>query len=197
MKYIISLIFILYSTATFAQSGPVPGIESTYKTVVTEQIPYALAPQKFFGNTVSVQMPSTFVAADQNFIAEKYPDPANYPKYVFTDNTKRPMLALNITSNVGDRQSIVHFFRDMKADLQKAYPTARYLRTDVIRNRTLAIIEVILPNKEGKNIYNMMAFRYVGENFFFLNFSCPQEDIGRWQDTARNIAENVKIENSL
>ncbi len=194
-KLFLASVFCLASITATAQPASIPGIPGTVgRTVVTEQIPYALAPQRFFGNSVSVQIPSTFVAADQNFIAEKYPDPANYPKYVFTDNTKRPMLALNLTSNVGDRESIIHFFRDMKNDLMKAYPTARFIRSDVIRNRTLAVIEVILPNKNGDNLYNMMAFRYVGNNFFFLNFTCPQADLGIWQDTARNIAENVKVE---
>jgi hypothetical protein len=38
-----------------------------------------------------------------------------------------------------------------------------------------------------------MSFRYVGNDFFFLNFTAPAEDIAMWQDTAREIAYNVKV----
>lgn len=159
----------------------------------TTRLPYALNPQKFFGNSVEVMVPSTFVTADDLLIQEKFPDKDNYPKIVLTDNSKRPLLSMNITQSDGQSQTIIHFFRDIKNDIRTKYPTSRFLKTDVIRNRTLAIIEVILPNKDGQNLYNMMAMRYVGDKFFFLNFSCPEEDMAQWQDSAREIAENIKI----
>ena len=194
MKKLIIIVSFLFSTSVYAQTGPVPGITSTQpQASQTARLPYALNAQKFFGNSVTVQIPSTFVNADDKLIKEKYPDSAAYPKAVFTDNTKRPLLALNIIDNSGDREDIIHFFRDIKNDIRTQYPTSRFLKTDVVRNRSLAIIEVVLPNKDGANLYNMMAFRYVGNNFFFLNFSCPEEDMALWQDTAREIAENVRV----
>ncbi len=159
----------------------------------TRRLPYVLNAQPFFGNQVVVSVPSTFISADDALIKSQYPDADNLPKVVLTDNTKRPLLALNLSRNAGDREDIVHFFRDVKNDIRTKYPTSRFLKTDVVRNRTLAIIEVVLPNKDGQSLYNMMAFRYVGEKFFFLNFSCPEEDMNLWQNTAREIAENVKI----
>ena len=192
-----SIICLLASSAQAqAQSGPVPGIASTQAP--KQSYGLALNPQKFFGNVVSVQIPSTFVNADNTFIEEKFPDKENYPKVVMTDFSKRPILSLNITYNADPkrRQTILHFFRDIKNDIRTKYPSSRFLKTDVIRNRTLAIIEVVLPNKDGQSLYNMMAFRYVGDQFFFMNFSCPEEDMAQWQDMAREIAETVKVEST-
>ena len=151
-------------------------------------IPFVLNPQNFFDNSVKALVPSTFKYADADFIKEKFPNKAqNTPKVVMTDGTKRAILALNITQNTGDRQSIVHFFRDVKNDIRTQYPTSHFLKTDVLHGRSLGFVEVILPNQDGENIYNMMAFRYVGDKFFFLNFTCPEEDMAKWPERcARN-----------
>ena len=193
-----SLFLLLLATSASAQTGSIPGITMPKPEGASQvsALPYALNPQRFFGNTVTVQIPSTFVNASEQLMKANYPDEKNYPKIVMTDNSERPLLALNITPNEGVRDTIIHFFRDIKNDLRTKYPTSRFLKTDVIRNRTLAIVEVVLPNKDGVNIYNMMAFRYVGENFFFLNFSCPEEDMGQWQNTAREIAETIRVESA-
>jgi hypothetical protein len=169
-------------------SNPTIRISEAYR------IPFVLDEKPYFGNSVSVLTPSTFKDADAKFISEKFPDKGdNLPKIVMTDGSKRAILSMNIAQNVGDRESIIHFYRDIKNDIRAQYPTSRFLKTDVIRGRSLGIIEVILPNKDSQNIYNMMAFRYVGEKFFMFNFTCPEEDMPKWQNTAREIAENVKV----
>jgi len=154
---------------------------------------YQLIEQGVFKNRVSVPIPSNFENATEAFIKEKFPDPATYPKIVLTDKTKRAILSMNLTPNQGDRESIVRFFRDVKNDIRTRYPSSLFLQSDVIKNHTLALIEVVLPNKDGKKLYNVMAFRYVGDDFFFLNFTCPEEDMLLWQDTAREIAQNIKL----
>lgn len=154
---------------------------------------YALNPQFFFDNKVSVLVPSSFFPAETAIINQRFGNGVNAPKIVLTDKTSRPLIALNFSANTGDRDDIIHFYRDMKNDLREQFPTVRFLKTDVIRNRTLAIIEAILPDKDGNKIYNMMAFRYVNDNFFFFNFSCPEEDMGMWQNSAREMAENIKV----
>jgi hypothetical protein len=151
-----------------AVNNNIPTAKPAVQASQVGNIPYALNKQNFFDNQVTVSIPSNFVPADDQLVRSQYPDSKNLPKVVLTDNTKRPLLALNLTPNYGDRQDIVH-------------------------GRTVAIMEVVIPNKDGANLYNMMAFRYIGNNFFFLNFTCPEEDMGLWQDTAREIAENVKI----
>ncbi len=183
------------SGKTAAQDADSPDADKQVSLSQSNRFPYELNDQNFFNNQITIQVPSTFSSASRDQIMENYPDPKNYPKVVLTDRSKRPMLALNITQNVGDRQDIIHMFRDIKNDIRYNFPSARFLRTDVIRNRTLAIIEVVMPNHQGENVYNMMAFKYVGSQFFFLNFSCPEDDMGTWQDTAREIAETIKINN--
>ena len=153
----------------------------------------ALIEKKFFENSLSVLIPSSFKKASMELIEQRYPDANTYPKIVLTNETEEVTLAINITENSGDRESIIHFYRDMKAELAERYPKIRYLKTDVIRNRTLANIEFIVPNKDGENIYNMMAFRYVGKRFAMVNFSAPVKLMSYWQSSARDIAENVKV----
>lgn len=163
------------------------------QTPANANIPYALNQQRFFENQVTLLIPSTFVNADEELIKAQYPDAANLPKVVLSDSSKRPLLAINLAPKYNDGQDLVHFFRDIKNDLQTKFPKARFLRADVIKARSLGIIEIVLPNKDGKNLYNMMAFRYVGNNFLFVNFTCPEEDMPTWQDSARMIAENIKV----
>ena len=153
---------------------------------------FQLDTQAFFDNKISLLIPSSFVQADNNFKAQKFPDRAVFPKLVLTDVTKRPIISLDMASNTGDRTDLVRFYRDIKNDIRSKFPSSRFLQSDVIKNRTLAIIEVIMPNNEGKNLYNLMAFRYVDNEFFFFNFSCPEEDINDWQDTAREISQSIK-----
>jgi hypothetical protein len=191
---IISLIILSNAASAYAQAIQNTTAVTNASTTSTQTFGgYALNPQFFFDNKVSVLVPSSFFPAETALINQRFGNGANAPKIVLTDKTSRPLIALNFAPNTGDRESIIHFYRDMKNDMREQFPTARFLKTDVIRNRTLAIIEVILPDKDGKNIYNMMAFRYVDYNFFFFNFSCPEEDMAMWQNSAREMAENIKV----
>jgi len=190
MKKILSLFAItvlINSSSAFAQPA-----QTSAAAPAQSLGGYALNPQFFFDNQISVLVPSSFFKAETALVNQRFGNGPNAPKVVLTDKTSRPLIALNMAPNSGDRESIIHFYRDIKNDIREQFPTARFLKTDVIRNRTLAVIEVIMPDKDGKSIYNMMAFKYVGEQFFFFNFSCPEEDMGMWQNSAREMAENVK-----
>ena len=147
----------------------------------------------FFDDSVIIRVPQNFNKAPQELIETRFTDENNRPEFVLTDSDQLATLALSIADNVGDRETIIHFYRDIKNSIRAQHPKHQFLKTDVIRNRTLAIVEVIMPNSEGNEVYNMMAFRYVGERFFFLNFSCPKEEMDKWQNTAREIAETVKV----
>lgn len=191
MKKILSLFAIavlINSSSSLAQP------EQTYASATTQSFGgYALNPQFFFDNQISVLVPSSFFKAEIALVNQRFGNGPNAPKVVLTDRTSRPLIALNMVTNSGDRDDIIHFYRDIKNDIREQFPTSRFLKTDVIRNRTLAIIEVIMPDKDGNKIYNMMAFKYVSDQFFFFNFSCPEEDMGIWQNSAREMADNIKI----
>ncbi len=152
-----------------------------------------LKEQLFFDNSVSVLIPENFTPADENSIISRFPDEANRPKVVLTDEEGLALISLNIAENTGDRQTIIHFFRDVKDSLRKTYPEHRIITSDVIRNRTLAYIEVLLPNEEGKMLYNMMGFRYVDKKFFSFNFSCPEDIMKKYQDTVREMVKDIKV----
>jgi len=179
MKKLLLLFIIAIAPAAFAQNKA--------------DIPYTLQPRTFFENQVSLPVPTSFAPAEESLVKTLYPDEKNRPKIILTDKTDHPLLALNIAPNTGDRETLVKFYRDTKNDLREKYPSQQFLRSDVIHGRTLAVIEVILPNSAGQKVYNMMAFSYVGKNFFFFNFSCPEEDMPKWQNTAREMAENIKV----
>lgn len=155
---------------------------------------FILNEEKFFNDEIKVLIPSNFIFADDKLILEKYGNGEQVPKIIYTDNSKRALLSLNMVKNDGNRDTIVKLYKLVKDDIRSKYPGKhKFLKTDVIRNRRLANIEVILPNNEGDMIYNMMAFIYVGTKFVSLNFSCPQEDIEKWQNTAQEIAKNLKM----
>jgi hypothetical protein len=153
----------------------------------------SLVDRIFFDNSVRVAIPMNFMESRPEFIEQKFPNEENRPKIIFNSPDGLAIISLNMVENKGDRQSIVHFFRDIKNDIRNNYPEHRFLKTDVIRNHSLAIVEVIFPNSEGKNMYNMMAFRYVGTKFFFFNFTCPEEESEKYQNLARDIAENISL----
>lgn len=147
----------------------------------------------FFNNKVKIAIPENFIKAEDSFINERFPGSENRPKIIYRSEDGLATIALNMTKNSGDRQSIYHFFRDVKQSIRDNYPEHRFLKTDVIRNRSLAIVEATFPNPGGQIVYNMMAFRYIDDSFFFFNFSCPENEMGQYQHLARDIAENIKL----
>lgn len=149
--------------------------------------------QKFFGNSIQVGIPSDFIEMDATTAAQRYPDSQNRPKKIFMSQDGAATIALNFTPNQGDRQSIIHFFRDIKNDIRANYPDNRFLMTDVIRNRSLALIEYTATSPAGDKLYNFMAFRYVGDNFFFFNFTCPEGQMDKYQQTAREITQDIEL----
>ena len=106
----------------------------------------------YFDDKVKVLVPTTFLSASPEIVEERFPDEANRPKIILTDQNEQAFLALNYAKNDGDRKTIIHFYRFIKNSIRENNPDHRFLKTDVIRNRTLAIIEVIIPNVDGVNI---------------------------------------------
>lgn len=154
---------------------------------------YSLDEREYFDGKLSVQTPAPFLEASQALIKQRFVDEATRPQIILTDKDERVLMSMSLVPNQGDRQTLIHFFRDIKNAIRESYPEHQFLKTDVIRNRTLAIVEVLLPNQDGEMLYNMMAFSYVGEDFFSFNFSTPADEIAKWQNTAREIAENIKV----
>lgn len=155
---------------------------------------FVLQEETFFNDEVKVMIPTNFFIANEKIVNQRYPDDSTRPQIIYSDESEKTLLSLNISENSGNkRDTIVKLYKLVKDDIRANYPDHKFLKTDVIRNRTLANIEVILPNSDGKMIYNMMAFRYVGGKFFAFNFSCPEREIPKWRNTAREIAENIKI----
>ncbi|MDX1950352.1 MAG: hypothetical protein SFT90_07665 [Rickettsiales bacterium] len=146
----------------------------------------------FFENKVSVLIPNDFYEADIKSVAERFPDEANRPQIVLTDADGVALVSMSLVKNVGDRQTIIHFFRDIKENLRASYPEHRIITSDVIRGRTLAFVEVLIPNQQGEMMYNVMAFRYIGDSFFSFNFSCPKDDMQKYQDNFREVAKSIK-----
>lgn len=155
---------------------------------------YVLDKETIFNDQVEVMIPTNFFLADDELIEARYPDEATRPDIIYTDETETALLSLSMVENSGEkRDTIVKLYKLIKDDIRGNYPTHRFLKTDVIRHRRLGNIEVILPNPEGETLYNMMGFMYVEDQFFSFNFSCPEEDMEKWQNMAREIAENLKL----
>ncbi len=146
----------------------------------------------FFDKKISILIPNNFYEADIKDVESRFPDEANRPKIVLTDADGVALISMNLVKNIGDRQTIIHFFRDVKEGLRANYPEHRIITSDVIRNRTLAFVEVLLPNQSGDMLYNVMAFRYIGDEFFSFNFSCPKDDMVKYQDDIREAVKSIK-----
>jgi hypothetical protein len=172
---------------------------------VEEKVEEAFAPQdasstllnqtSFFDNKISITYPAAFKPLPENYIENRYTDPANRPKFVFAPADDFTVnLALNMTPNPnGDRESIIKFFRDIKNGLRAQYPNdVEFMKNDVDNKAQTAVIEFIMPNSQKEKFYNLMFFAYVDSEFFFLNFSCPKSEIDKWQKTAWSIVDSFK-----
>lgn len=175
MKILFSFFILFFASNSFAE----------------EMVNY----RKFFDDSVMVGIPNDFTQASEATIDERFPDPINRPKIVFTSPDGLAIISLNMAENQGNRQSIIHFFRDIKNGIRENYPDNRFLKTDVIRGRSLALIEYTATSPSDQKLYNMMAFRYIGKNFFFFNFSCPVDEMDKYQATARDIAQDIEYVN--
>ncbi|HCR86320.1 MAG TPA: hypothetical protein DIV86_06540 [Alphaproteobacteria bacterium] len=149
--------------------------------------------RRFFDDSVQVGIPENFEPMPEAEAIQRFPDQVNRPKHIFMSPDGLATISLNMAANYGDRQTIIHFFRDIKNDIRANYPDSRFLKTDVIRNRSLALVEYTASNPSGDVLYNMMAFRYVGDNFFFFNFTCPEKEMEKYQQTAREIAQDIEL----
>ncbi len=153
----------------------------------------ALEEKLFFENSVAVQIPSNFAPASDESVNIRFPDETTRPALVYTDDEGFATIAMSIVPKAPEVKTIIHFFTDIKNDLRTSHPEHRVITSDVIRNRTLAFIEVMLPNGEGRMLYNMMGFRYIGDKLFTFNLSCPEDEMNKYQDTARDIVKNIRM----
>lgn len=163
--------------------------------ILTPTICFAqeLKEQLFFENSVAVQIPSNFAPVNEESAKVRFPDEATRPQLIYTDDEGLATIAMSMVPKAPEVKTIIHFFTDVKNDLRTNHPEHRVITSDVIRNRTLAFIEVMLPNQDGEMLYNMMGFRYIGSKLFTFNFSCPEQEMNKYQDTARDIVKNIRM----
>lgn len=164
----------------------------SFSSNVTKADDLFVLEDKIFFEQLIVQVPSNFDKASDEMIEQRYVDEATRPQIILTDPKEEVLLSMSMAKNTGDRKTVIHLYRAIKNAIREQYPDHQFLKTDVIRNRTLAIIEVLIPNQDGEMLYTVMSFKYVGDQFFSLNFTVPQENAQKWRNTAMEIAENVK-----
>jgi hypothetical protein len=199
--YIVVLLsfFIFFSGDSFAQTAKQNKKPAPKKPVTEEAVyvPSTLLQQvTFFDGLIKVTYPAAFKQIPRNILETRYPDAANRPKIVMAPGDNYNVnFALNLTANEkGDRGSILRFFRDIKQSLRDQYPNeVEFMSNDVENSTSTGYLEVILPNSQRQKIYNLMYFGYIDANFFFMNFSCPVDDMDKWQKTAWAIKESVKL----
>lgn len=159
--------------------------------------------KKNIKEAISIQLPESFIAMSNNERIKKYVSNRE-PLAIYTSQDRFADLGINQNSMqwTEDDTDLVYLF--YKASINSFFDDITFIQDTVknINGRTFIVFEFesilrddnVFKSNSGQRNYTYIQYTSYQDQVLLFNFGCPGNQKDRWQSTARQIMESIKVQ---
>ncbi len=142
---------------------------------------------------ISAAIPEGFVPMSDHDIAIRYPS-TKKPLAMFTSNDMSVDFGLNVTKSnwAGDDLALL---KDVyKSTLYTLYNEVRIIREEIqtVNKQNFVILEFTSKADQTRK-YTFLQYGIFNNRVYIFNFTCPEREMGKWNETATDIMASIKV----
>jgi hypothetical protein len=153
---------------------------------------------------ITVQLPADFSRMTDDDLAKKY-FTYRKPTAMYTNPDRLVDFGLNITETRWRQEDLPLLQKFYKSGIAKMYTNVNFIQDTIntFNNRDFVVFEFVseLKDDESNSLqrgsivkqYSYMLYTVVDNRVHVFNFTCPAQIKAKWQDTAREIMQTIKI----
>ena len=148
--------------------------------------------KSLLNNKIELKIPKDFAIMSEELLKLKYPSERR-PTLVFSNDSGGINIALNLTSNPANQESILPYKDNFVQTFKSLHPKAIWKDHGVslINGRKVGYLELITPAIDT-DIYNLMFFTDLEGKLLLCSFNCTIKDIEEWKPIAKEIMNSLK-----
>ncbi|WP_226390529.1 hypothetical protein [Penaeicola halotolerans] len=151
-----------------------------------------LKERKVLNEKITLLLPSDFTLMDESTLLIKYPNTANRPTEVYTNDKGSINIAFNHTSNPISEQELNQVQTAIKQQLS-ATNGIEILKTDKLTSNNSEFLTIeFMSNAIDTKIYNKMFITVLDGKLLLGTFNCTMNDLDKWQPLSKQMISSIK-----
>lgn len=171
--------------------------QNIHEGVTINDRKYEFIEKGFFEGSLTIQVPTSFVAMPAELIKLKYPS-SDRPQIIETDTNGAIDLSFSLIPNKIDDDQIPEVKAGMKGIFQKLNPSFLFFEEgiEIVAGKNIGFFEFKSPTLT-EPLFNIMFFVEMEGNVIMGCFNCPHEEYLLWQPIVRQMIHSVRIGKKL
>ena len=145
-------------------------------------------------NKVTLLAPKGLTQMTEEMVAVKYPDHANKPNWVLTDEEGKVNLAYSYTKTEIDDNGIPGFTDELITQLKANRKDIKFIDDGILLQdgKNIGYIKFISQAKDQK-IFNYFFYINLDNRLLLFNFNCINKWRKKWETSADEIANSIRV----
>lgn len=151
-----------------------------------------LKERKVLNGKITLLLPLGFTQMDKSVLLMKYPNTANRPTEVYTNDKGSINIAFNHTENTISEQKL----SQVQAVIQQQLSSTNgveILKTDKLKINGSEFVTIeFISNAIDTKIYNAMFITTLNGKLLLGTFNCTVNDLNKWKPISKKIISSIK-----
>jgi len=145
-------------------------------------------------NKIALLAPKGFTQMTDEMVAVKYPNNANKPNWVLSDEDGKVNLAYSFTKTELDDNGIPGFTDELITGLKANRKDIRFIDDGILLQdgKNIGYIKFISQAKDQK-VFNYFFYISVDNRLLLFNFNCINKWRDKWETKAEEIANSIRV----